>query len=106
GLRLGAQSDSDDADGVISALAVEQPPSLAQVEQTVREFVGSIDQVPPAFSAAHVTGRRAYELARKGRKPPLQPRRVVIDRIQVLTYEYPQLEFLVHCGKGTYIRSL
>src|SRR5262249_44082815 len=60
----------------------------------------------PAFSAAKVTGRRAYDLARRGEEVTLRPRPVVIHAINVLRYEYPHLELEVQCGKGTYIRSL
>jgi tRNA pseudouridine55 synthase len=62
--------------------------------------------VPPAYSAAKVGGRRAYDLARRGRDVTLEARRVRIDAIDVQTYDYPRLEIEVRCGKGTYIRSL
>jgi tRNA pseudouridine55 synthase len=106
GLRLGARSDTDDADGTITTIADAPTPDRATVEQRLQEFVGEIDQVPPAFSAARVTGRRAYDLARQGRDVTLEPRRVRVYGIDVLRYDYPHLEITVHCGKGTYIRSL
>jgi tRNA pseudouridine55 synthase len=106
GLLLGARSDTDDADGTVTPVAVERPPDRAAVEARLGEFVGTIDQVPPAYSAAKVTGRRAYDLARRGEEVTLRPRRVRIDRIDVLAYDYPRLELEVRCGKGTYIRSL
>src|SRR5204863_3609298 len=61
---------------------------------------------PPAYSAAKVTGRRAYTLARRGEEVALARRRVRIDAIVVLAYAYPCLELEVRCGKGTYIRAL
>ena len=70
------------------------------------QFVGAIDQVPPGYSAAKVAGHRAYDLARRGNKVDLQPRRVRIDSIDLLSYAYPRLEVEVRCGKGAYIRSL
>ncbi|TMQ34434.1 MAG: tRNA pseudouridine(55) synthase TruB [Planctomycetota bacterium] len=106
-LRLGARSDTDDAEGKITQL--EQPgppPDPIEVAHCLQQFVGAIAQVPPAFSAAHTSGRRAYELARRGKEVSLDPRRVTIYRIELLTYEYPHLEIEVDCGKGTYIRSL
>jgi tRNA pseudouridine55 synthase len=69
-------------------------------------FRGEIAQVPPAFSAAHVAGRRAYQMARKGEAVELAARRVTVHRIEVRAYEYPVLDLTVECGKGTYIRSL
>ena len=62
--------------------------------------------MPPSFSAAKVSGRRAYDLARQGQEVILAARRVRIDGIDLLRYEYPQADLEVRCGKGTYIRSL
>jgi tRNA pseudouridine55 synthase len=106
GLLLGARSDTDDADGQIEATPAGPPPSRVAVEQRMHEFLGTIEQVPPAYSAAKVSGRRAYDLARKGTETSLQPRRVHIYGIDVLRYDYPRLDLEVRCGKGTYIRSL
>jgi len=103
---LGARSRTDDADGDVEVVAVDRPPDRTTVAGALAEFLGEIDQVPPAFSAAKVTGRRAYSAARRGEHVSLEPRRVRIDRIDLLAYDYPRLEVEVHCGKGTYIRSL
>jgi tRNA pseudouridine55 synthase len=103
---MGARSTTDDADGSIEAVAVRQPPSRAEITACLQEFIGEIEQVPPAHSAAKLAGRRAYELARRGQHVVLEPRPVRIDAIDLLDYEYPHLEVVVHCGKGTYIRSL
>jgi tRNA pseudouridine55 synthase len=106
GILLGSRSNTEDADGTIAAVAVDTPPVLADVERCLQSFVGEIDQVPPGFSAAKVMGQRAYALARRGEEVSLTPRRVRIDSIEVLNYEYPRLVIEVRCGKGTYIRSL
>jgi tRNA pseudouridine55 synthase len=105
-LRLGVRSDSDDADGTWMPVDVDQPPDRAVVEQSLQAFVGEIDQVPPAYSAARVSGRRAYDLARRGREVSLEPRRVRVYAIELRAYAYPHLDMAVRCGKGTYIRSL
>jgi tRNA pseudouridine55 synthase len=105
-LTLGAVSDSDDADGAITPVAVESPPTREAIAQAVQHFVGNIEQVPPAFSAAHVAGQRAYKLARRGKEVALAPRRVRIDSIDLLDFRYPDLRLRIRCGKGTYIRSL
>jgi tRNA pseudouridine55 synthase len=68
--------------------------------------VGEIEQVPPAYSAARIEGRRAYALARRGEDVTLAPRLVRIDRIDLLSYSWPNLELDVYCGKGTYIRAI
>jgi tRNA pseudouridine55 synthase len=106
GLLLGARSDTDDADGTIEPVVGAQPPDQAMVARALQEFVGEIEQVPPAYSAAKVTGRRAYDLARQGEEVILEPRRVRVYDIHVLGYNYPRLALEVRCGKGTYIRSL
>jgi tRNA pseudouridine55 synthase len=105
-VRLGARSDTDDADGTVTPAAVDRPPDREEVLRRLEEFVGAVDQVPPAYSAAKVTGRRAYDLARRGEEVTLQPRRVQVHGIDLLSYEYPHLELEVRCGKGTYIRAL
>jgi len=104
--RLGARSDTDDADGVITPLPEAQPPDPGAIQAGLAEFVGAIAQIPPAHSAAKVAGQRAYDLARRGQEVSLQPRTVQIYRIDLVRYAYPELEVEVSCGKGTYIRSL
>jgi tRNA pseudouridine55 synthase len=106
-LLLGATSDTDDADGIITPSALNAtPPDRETVDRCSQEFVGEIDQLPPAFSAAKVGGQRAYDLARRGREIALESRPVRIYSIKLLHYDYPSLELCVDCGKGTYIRSL
>jgi tRNA pseudouridine55 synthase len=106
GIILGATSDTDDADGTITPMPAAPAPTAADVRATLQSFVGAVDQVPPAYSAAHVGGRRAYDLARRGHDVDLAARRIMVHAIEVERYEYPHLELVVHCGKGTYIRSL
>jgi tRNA pseudouridine55 synthase len=105
-IRLGATSNSDDCEGTIVPTNAAQLPDRAAVDRVVGEFIGEIDQVPPAFSAVNVTGQRAYRLARRGKPVSLTSRRIRVHAIDVLAYEYPRLELEVRCGKGTYIRSL
>src|SRR5207247_1839966 len=105
-VTLGARSATDDAEGPITPAAVERPPGRAELDAVLPEFVGEVRQVPPAFSAAKVTGRRAYDLARRGQAPDLAARTVHIDGIDVFEFAYPNLKLEVDCGKGTYIRSL
>jgi tRNA pseudouridine55 synthase len=105
-LLLGARSTTDDADGQIESVAVEHPPERARVAACLQEFVGDIEQVPPAHSAAKISGRRAYELARQGEDVLLGPRSIRIVALDLLAYAYPRLGLEVRCGKGTYIRSL
>lgn len=103
---LGATSDTDDADGKVTANANATSPTEEQVHDVVRRFVGTIQQLPPAYSALKVDGKRAHELARKGAEVKLAARPVNVYRIDVTGYAWPHLELTVECGKGTYIRSL
>src|SRR5438105_3717785 len=106
GVRLGARSNTDDADGTVEAVRVDVVPAGEAILRCLDGFIGEIEPVPPAFSAAKVTGQRAYNRARRGEEVTLEPRRVRIDAIELVEYAYPHLGLLVHCGKGTYIRSL
>ncbi len=105
-LHLGARSSTDDAEGIISSGDETAIPSAAEVAETLPHFVGEVDQIPPAYSAAKIDGRRAYAVARKGHDVTLAARRVQIHSIETVAYEPPFLELEVRCGKGTYIRSL
>jgi tRNA pseudouridine55 synthase len=105
-LFLGATSDTDDADGTVTPTANATAPTRAVLENALVRFHGEIAQTPPAYSAAKVGGRRAYDLARQGKVISLAPRTVRIDAIRVLDYSFPRLELEIDCGKGTYIRAL
>jgi tRNA pseudouridine55 synthase len=87
-------------------VTVDQPPDEPAVRAVLEQFAGVIDQRPPAYSAVMVAGARAYELARAGRPPQLQHRRVEVHELQLLRYDWPTLELRIVCGKGFYVRSL
>ena len=76
------------------------------VEETLKRFVGTIEQVPPVFSACKIEGKRAYELARNGEEVPLKAKTLVIDEIELLECDLPLIKIRVVCSKGTYIRAL
>jgi tRNA pseudouridine55 synthase len=105
-IRLGARSDTLDADGLIKIEPAPRVPSLASVHDALIPLRGSVEQVPPDHSALKIKGRRAYDLARAGRPVDLAKRIVQIDRIMVLEYAWPDLELEIDCSKGTYIRSI
>jgi len=106
GITLGATSTTDDPEGDITPIAGATAPAEERIGACLEEFLGLIDQVPPAHSAIHVDGQRAYKLARSGKEPDLSPRKVHVHQISLLRYEYPLLEIEVTCGTGTYIRAL
>lgn len=77
-----------------------------QIEETLKNFVGQIEQVPPMVSAVKVNGQRLYELARKGIEVVRQPRMITIDKLELLDFNMPQVKFYLECSKGTYVRKL
>lgn len=105
-VRLGATSDTYDAEGRISESEEAIPPKRADVQQALRKFTGTFFQIPPAFSAIKVGGVKAYDRARKGESFQLEPRSITIHSIDVRKYAWPIVAFDVTCSSGTYIRSL
>lgn len=103
---LGRQSDTEDVEGEVIELVDPPQPSPAEIENVLPQFIGTIQQRPPAYSALKVGGRRAYDLARAGQLVELEPRPITITDIRLVKYEYPELVLDVTCGSGTYIRSL
>jgi tRNA pseudouridine55 synthase len=103
---LGRTSDTEDIEGSVVVLDEAPQPTREQIEAVLPDFTGRIDQVPPAFSALKVEGRRAYDLARQGRSVELKSRPVVVHQLRLLEYAYPRLRLEISCGSGTYIRSL
>lgn len=107
-VTLGVTSTTDDGEGVItkSQITNDKSTSLEEINTVLKQFVGTIQQVPPIYSAIKLGGRKAYELARKGTEITMTSREVVIHSIEVVSYSWPLLIIKVHCGKGVYIRSL
>lgn len=105
-LQLGATTPSFDLEKEIDAIYPTGHITRELVEETLKRFIGEIEQIPPAFSACKVGGKRAYELARKGNEVELKPKTLVIDEIELLEYNLPEIKIRVVCSKGTYIRAL
>lgn len=105
-IDLSAFTTTDDREGERTEITVPSPPSLELVRGSLASFDGTILQAPPSFSAMKVGGRRAYQLARGGKPPKLEPREVVVHSIDLIDYAWPELELDLHVGKGFYVRSL
>lgn len=103
---LGRHSETEDVDGTVVSLSDPPIPELDQIEAVLPSFRGLIEQVPPAFSALKVQGKRAYDLARKGQAVELKSRPVIIYSVEIQDYTYPRLGLRIECGSGTYVRSL
>ena len=105
-IKLGATTPSFDLETEVD---VEYPTSHITnelVENVLHRFKGSIDQIPPIFSAVKVDGKRAYEYARKNEHIELKPKKLVIDSIELISCNIPNITIRVVCSKGTYIRAL
>lgn len=105
-LELGATTPSFDKETEIDETFPWEHITRGLVDEKIKQFTGSIQQIPPAFSACKVDGKRAYKLARKGREVELKPKELVIKEIEVVEFLPPQLVIRVVCSKGTYIRAL
>ena len=105
-LKLGETTPSFDLETKIDQTFETKHITKNLVEETLKKFIGSIEQIPPVFSACKVNGERAYELARKGEAVELKPKLLVIDNIELLDFNMPEIKIRVVCSKGTYIRAL
>ena len=105
-LRFGEARSTEDAEGEVIATSDARPTDAA-IRVVLGAFTGEIEQIPPAFSALKIDGKRAYDLARAGETVEMKPRKVTIGRLELLARpDADHADFVVGCGKGTYIRSL
>jgi tRNA pseudouridine55 synthase len=114
-VRLGATTATDDPESPARPFAAGasgrstagvEIPSRTMIEESLRGFVGQIQQRPPVYSAIKLFGRRACDRARGGAAVQLEPRIVRVHSIDVLSYEWPLLKLRITCGRGTYIRAI
>ena len=105
-VRWGAETDTDDAEGRIVETS-DLRPTADEIEAILPDFHGEILQTPPQFSAIKIQGERAYDLARSGETVKLEPRPVVIDRLDLVAMPDTDTSvFEAECGRGTYVRAL
>jgi tRNA pseudouridine55 synthase len=104
-MKLGEKSTTGDEEGVKTNVYAREY-TKKEVQAALEQFQGEIMQVPPAFSAIKVDGKRAYKLAREGKSVKLEPRKVTIHNIELTDYTYPYVSFTSKVSSGTYIRSL
>ncbi|NJP10269.1 MAG: tRNA pseudouridine(55) synthase TruB [Leptolyngbyaceae cyanobacterium RU_5_1] len=108
-IRLGMSTTTDDLEGAILTRQPVPNLELETVQAALQPFQGTIQQVPPSYSAIQVQGQRLYDLARAGKELTVQPRSVTVHRITVLDWhsqDFPELEVEIACGPGTYIRAI
>jgi len=105
-IKLGATTESDDPDTpeIISPHAT--PPTRDQLLAAIAMQVGLIEQLPPAYSALKIGGKRACDRVRAGEHVKLTPRKVRVDKIELIDYVWPSATLLIDCGRGTYVRAI
>ncbi len=104
--KLGIKTTTGDCEGrVLEKKPIKQLKN-EQIEEVLKLFIGKTEQLPPMFSAIKVDGIRLYKYARKGLTLPRKSRQIVVHNICLKNYNKDLLELIVHCGKGTYIRTL
>lgn len=106
-VQFGASTNTFDLDGEKTSVS-DKKVTKSEVEEGLKAFQGEISQLPPIFSAIKVKGKKLYEYARKGEEVDIQPRKVVIENIELKAFdeENQQAQILIKCSKGTYIRSI
>ena len=105
-LMLGANTPSHDLETPINRRFEISHISEPLLRDLVKSFIGTHEQKPPSFSAKYINGKRAYELARKGRTVELKPKLISIYNLDIMSYSEPVLKIRINCSKGTYIRAL
>ena len=105
-LKLGATTPSFDLETGIDEIYPTEHIDRALIDDVLKGFLGEIKQRPPAYSAIKIDGKRAYEYARKGQEVEIKEKILVVDEIEVLSFEDDVLKIRVVCSKGTYIRAL
>lgn len=104
-IRFGYETDSGDCTGTPTLSSINLP-TKEQIMSAIPSFIGKIKQIPPAYSAIKINGKRAYNLVRKGESIEIKAREIEIFSLQLLSFEKDEATFKTSCSKGTYIRSL
>ena len=105
-ITLGATTPSYDAETAVDATFPIQHITPELIHETAKSFLGVQEQIPPIYSSVQVDGIRAYNYAREGETVKLKARTVELFRFEITAIRMPEIDFIVHCSKGTYIRSL
>lgn len=104
-VTLGKNSTTCDAEGKLSAISGREP-NIEEIKLVLNDLIGWQEQMPPIFSAKKIKGKKAYDLARAGKEVELKPVKVQIKSINLLRYQYPEIELRAEVSAGTYVRSL
>ena len=105
-IQLGRSTDTYDSEGTVTKATPVEHISEDQFDEILQSYVGEIEQVPPPYSAVKVKGKKAYEMARKGKPIDLEPRIINVFNLEILEWAPPEVVIDVYCSSGTYVRSL
>ncbi len=105
-IQLGRSTDTYDSEGTVTRATPVENISEEQFDEILQGYVGEIEQVPPPYSAVKVKGKKAYEMARKGKPVDLEPRIINVFNLEILEWAPPEVVIDVYCSSGTYVRSL
>ena len=105
-IDLSAFTNTDDREGEMQPVSISKPPTQETVAAALKSFEGEVMQRPPQFSAVKIDGVRAYKKARKNQVVKIEPRRVFVHELRLLSYAWPEVELEVRCRTGFYVRSL
>jgi tRNA pseudouridine55 synthase len=105
-IQLGRSTDTYDSEGTVTKATPVEHISEDQFDEILQSYVGEIEQVPPPYSAVKVKGKKAYEMARKGKPVDLEPRIINVFNLEILEWAPPEVVIDVYCSSGTYVRSL
>lgn len=105
-ITFGATTPSFDLETAVDKTYSYEHITEDKLKESIVSLTGSIEQIPPAYSAVHVNGQRAYQAARKGENPVLKARTVQVHEIKILDFNLPDVTIEINCSKGTYIRSI
>lgn len=105
-IKLGESTDTYDSEGAVTSTVKDYSVTQEKIEEVLTGFRGEIDQIPPMYSAIKLSGKPLYKLARQGIEVERKPRRIRIDKLELVSYNDPFVTLSVECSKGTYVRSL
>ncbi len=105
-IKLGENTTTQDTEGEVTQVRPTDGITQADIEAVLPGFTGVVSQLPPMYSALKHKGQRLYKLAREGVEVEREPRDITIHSLRLETADLPEFELLVHCSKGTYVRTL
>jgi tRNA pseudouridine55 synthase len=105
-MKLGVSTDSHDTEGTVTKTCDLKNVTIENITAVAKEFIGEQQQIPPMFSAKKINGQKLYNLARKGKIVERKPQLIVVDKFEIVDFHGDEVKFVIHCSKGTYVRTI